>query len=85
MIGGAARRLVAKPNPGVLPRNAIHAQANFAGSAAPSSSQIKVLGGIIRRMAELGDRTAAYHVMRCKSVAVGIKRNILPGGLWQDE
>jgi hypothetical protein len=85
MIGGAPRRLVRNPNPGVLQRNAPHAQADFAGSAPLSQSRIKVLSGIIRRKAELGERPAAYRAARCKSVTLGIKRDILAGGQWQDE
>ena len=68
---------VVKTNPGVLPCNAIHAQAGFVRRASLRSWGIMVLGAIIRNKAELGDRTAAYGAARCKSVAVGIKRDIL--------
>ena len=64
MIGGAPRRPVVKPNPGVLPRNAIHAQAGFVRRASLRLWGIMVLGGIIRNKAELGDRTAAYRAAR---------------------
>ena len=47
-IGGAPRRPVVKANAGVLPPNALHAQAGFARSAPLSSWGIKALGGIKR-------------------------------------
>ena len=64
MIGGAPRRPVVKPNPGVLPRNASHAQAGLARSALLSSCGMKVLSEILRKKAESGDGTAAYRAAR---------------------
>jgi hypothetical protein len=59
-IGGAPRRPVVKPKPGVLPPNAVHVQADYFTSAPLSSWRIKALSGIEKKKSESGDGTAAY-------------------------